>query len=76
MRGIVLKKLKHFGDYNATFGSGLQTSGGAIRQIGPIVTMDDGCKIASYQVDIEVSKDTYTPYAKFHQETQEYLKAC
>ena len=50
--------------------------GGAIRQIGPIVTMDDGCKIASYQVDIEVSKDTYTPYAKFHQEAQGYLKAC
>jgi N-acyl-L-homoserine lactone synthetase len=50
--------------------------GGAIRQIGPIVTMDDGCKIASYQVDIEVSKDTYTPYAKFHQETHGYLKAC
>jgi N-acyl-L-homoserine lactone synthetase len=50
--------------------------GGAIRQIGPIVTMEDGCKIASYQVDIEVSKDTYTPYAKFHQETQGYLRAC
>ena len=48
----------------------------AFTQIGPIVTMDDGCKIASYQVDIEVSKDTYTPYAKFHQETQGYLKAC
>ena len=48
----------------------------AFTQIGPIVTMEDGCKIASYQVDIEVSKDTYTPYAKFHQEAQGYRKAC
>ena len=49
--------------------------GGVMRQAGPIVTMDDGCKVASYLVDIEVSKDTYTPYVTFFKEKQGYARA-
>ena len=49
--------------------------GGLMRQAGPIVTMDDGCKVASYLVDIEVSRDTYTPYVTFFREKQGYAKA-
>lgn len=49
--------------------------GGVMRQAGPIVTMDDGCKVASYLVDIEVSKDNYAPYATFFKENQGYARA-
>lgn len=48
--------------------------GGVIRQAGPIVTMDDGCKVASYLVDIEVCKDNYAPYATFSTENQGYAR--
>ena len=48
--------------------------GGVIRQAGPIVTMDDGCKVASYLVDIEVCKDNYAPYATFSAENQGYAR--
>ena len=56
-------------------GAFIRRSGAAIRQIGRIVTMDDGCKVASYQVDIEVSKDTAQAYVQFHKETRGYAKA-
>ena len=40
----------------------LRRRGGAIKQIGPIVTMPDKCKVASFLLDLEVCKETYEIY--------------
>jgi N-acyl-L-homoserine lactone synthetase len=40
----------------------LKRRGGAIRQVGPIVTMPDKYKIASFILDLSVCKDTYDLY--------------
>jgi N-acyl-L-homoserine lactone synthetase len=37
----------------------LKRRGGAIDQVGPIVKMEDGCKIASFLLDLEITRDTY-----------------
>lgn len=40
----------------------LRRRGGAIQQVGPIVTMPDQCKIASFLLDLEICKETYEIY--------------
>jgi N-acyl-L-homoserine lactone synthetase len=37
----------------------LRRRGGAMRQIGPLVNMDDGTKVASYMMDTEIWRDTF-----------------
>lgn len=38
----------------------LKRRGGATEQVGPIVTMPDNCKVASFLLDLEITRDTYT----------------
>ena len=40
----------------------LKRKGGAVRQVGPIVTMPDRCKIASFVLDVTICRDTYSMY--------------
>lgn len=40
----------------------LKRRGVAIKQHGPIITMDDGCKVATYLCDLVVTRDTYRSY--------------
>jgi N-acyl-L-homoserine lactone synthetase len=40
----------------------LKRKGGAVRQVGPIVTMPDKCKIASFVLDLTICRDTYSMY--------------
>lgn len=38
----------------------LKRRGGATEQVGPIVTMPDNCKVASFLLDLEITRDTYS----------------
>ena len=40
----------------------LKRRGVAIEQVGPILTMVDGCKVASFMCDLAVAKDCYRAY--------------
>ena len=40
----------------------LKRRGVAIEQVGPILTMVDGCKVASFMCDLAVTKDCYRAY--------------
>jgi N-acyl-L-homoserine lactone synthetase len=49
----------------------LRRRGGAIEQIGPIITMPDQCKITSFLLDLEICKESYEIYhscLRLHQE--------
>jgi N-acyl-L-homoserine lactone synthetase len=48
----------------------LKRRGVAIRQVGPILTMVDGCKVASFMCDLEVTKDCYRAYQTIVQLSQ------
>lgn len=58
----ILKREHVFVTAAPVMGIILKRKGGAVRQVGPIVTMPDNCKIASFVLDLTICKDTYSMY--------------
>ncbi|MDB2663839.1 GNAT family N-acetyltransferase, partial [Porticoccaceae bacterium] len=61
---------------NPVMGAVLRRRGGAIRQIGPLINMDDGSKVTSYVMDTEVWRDTFKQRHMLFQEHFDYLNDC